>query len=191
MSAGYDRSDDLLDPQKGFRVNIAATPEVSRQGEITSTYGRFIADGSAYRALRKNFVLAGRVRLGTIIGAERDGIAPTRRLYAGGGGSVRGYNFQGVGPTGSTDRPTGGRGLFEASVEGRYRFGNFGVVGFVDAGSLTEDSLPTLSGMKFGIGVGGRYFTSFGPIRFDVARGLNRGPRDPKLGVYISIGQAF
>ena len=191
VSAGYDRSDDLLDPQKGFRVNIAATPEVSRQGEITSTYGRFIADGSAYRALRKNFVLAGRVRLGTIIGAERDGIAPTRRLYAGGGGSVRGYNFQGVGPTGSTDRPTGGRGLFEASVEGRYRFGNFGVVGFVDAGSLTEDSLPTLSGMKFGIGVGGRYFTSFGPIRFDVARGLNRGPRDPKLGVYISIGQAF
>jgi len=191
VSAGYDRSDDLLDPQKGFRLGLAATPEISRQNSITKGYGRFIADASAYQGLRDDLVLAGRLRLGTIIGAERDEIAPTRRLYAGGGGSVRGYDFQGVGPRGSNDRPTGGRGLFEASVEARYRFGNFGVVGFLDAGSLTEDSLPTLSGTKFGIGVGGRYFTSFGPIRIDVARGLNRGPGDPALGVYISIGQAF
>ena len=191
VSAGFDASDDLLDPQQGFRVNLAATPEISRTGDQTASYGRFIADASAYRAVRRNFVLAGRIRLGSIIGAERDEVAPTRRLYAGGGGSVRGYDFQGVGPTGSNERPSGGRGLFEASMEGRYRFGNFGVVGFVDAGSLSENSMPTLSGTQFGIGVGGRYFTGFGPIRIDVARALNRGPRDPKLGLYISIGQAF
>ncbi len=191
MSAGYDRSDDLLDPQKGFRLNLAATPEISRTDNLVASYGRIIGDASAYRAVRDNFVLAGRLRLGSIIGAEPEEIAPTRRLYAGGGGSVRGYDFQSIGPVGPSARPSGGRGLFEASLEGRYRFGDFGVVGFVDAGSLTEESVPTLSGTKLGIGVGGRYFTNFGPIRIDVARGLNRGPRDPKIGLYISIGQAF
>ncbi|MFN3371451.1 MAG: BamA/TamA family outer membrane protein, partial [Sphingomonadaceae bacterium] len=81
--------------------------------------------------------------------------------------------------------------LVGSSAEARYRFGDFGVVGFVDAGAVGEGSLPTLSGSRFGVGVGGRYFTSFGPIRVDVARAINRSPRDPPIALYISIGQAF
>ena len=104
---------------------------------------------------------------------------------------MRGYEYQGVGILGSNDRPIGGRGLFEGSVEARYRFGDFGVVAFVDAGSVSANPTPTLDGMRFGAGVGGRYFTSFGPIRFDIARALNRSANDPVIAVYISIGQAF
>lgn len=188
---GYDRSNDLLDPTTGYRLGLEVNPEVSREGTRVETYARMFADGSVYQGIGENLVLAGRLRLGSIVGAERDAIAPTRRLYAGGGGSVRGYDFQGVGELGANDRSIGGRGLFEASTELRYRFGDFGVVGFVDAGSVNEGSVPSLSGTRFGVGVGGRYFTSFGPLRIDVARAINRSQQDPVIALYISIGQAF
>ena len=190
-SVGYDRSNDLLDPTKGFRVKFDVDPEVSREGSRVETYARMFLEGTGYQGIGKSFVLAGRAKAGTIVGADLENIAPTRRLYAGGGGSVRGFDYQGVGILGSNDVPIGGRGLLEGSVEGRYRFGDFGVVGFVDAGSVSADPTPTLDGMKFGVGVGARYFTSFGPIRIDVARAINRSSNDPKVALYISIGQAF
>lgn len=190
-SVGYDRSNDLLDPTKGFRLKFDIDPEISREGSRVETYARMFLEGTGYQRVGSDFVLAGRTRVGSIVGADLFNIAPTRRLYAGGGGSVRGYDYQSVGILGANDRPIGGRGLFEGSVEGRYRFGDFGVVGFVDAGSVSADSMPTLDNLRFGVGVGGRYFTSFGPIRIDIARALNRSSNDPKVAVYISIGQAF
>ncbi len=189
--AGYDRSNDLLDPTRGFRLGVELNPEVSREAGRVETYARMFADGTVYRGIGEQFVLAGRLRLGSIVGADLAAIAPTRRLYAGGGGSVRGFDFQGVGELGLNGRSIGGRGLFEASTEVRYRFGDFGVVGFFDAGSVNRGSLPSLAGTRFGAGVGGRYYTSFGPVRIDVARAINRGLLDPQFALYISIGQAF
>lgn len=191
VEIGRDTSDDLLDPQRGYRVRLRLSPEVSRQAGLTDSYLRAIADVSAYRRVRDGLVMAGRARLGSIVGSELDAIAPTRRLYVGGGGSVRGFDYQGIGPFGVNDRPTGGRGLAEASLEGRYRFGDFGAVGFVDAGTLSQDRFPTFSDIRVGVGAGVRYFTAFGPLRLDVARAVNPGPRDPRIAIYVSIGQAF
>jgi translocation and assembly module TamA len=39
--------------------------------------------------------------------------------------------------------------------------------------------------------VGVRYYTGFGPLRVDVAVPLNPGPNDPKIGVYVALGQSF
>ncbi len=89
-SLGYDGSDDLLDPTRGFRLSGRVSPEVSWQGGAFG-YGRAQIDASLYRAVSKRVVAAGRIRLGTIVGARRDMIAPSRRFYSGGGGSVRGY----------------------------------------------------------------------------------------------------
>lgn len=191
LMIGYDASDDLLDPTTGFRLSLRASPEFSRQGGVSHTYVKLLADTSAYQSVSDSLVLAGRARVGSILGAQRINIAPTRRLYAGGGGSVRGFDYQDIGPLGADDRPLGGRGLAEASFEARYRFGDFGVVGFVDAGTLTESSTPTLKDVHVGAGVGVRYYTSFGPIRVDVARAINNRQRAPVIGLYISIGQAF
>jgi translocation and assembly module TamA len=188
---GYDRSNNLLDPASGYRLRLEISPEMSREGTQIESYARTFLEGSAYGSLAGSTVLAGRARAGAIIGADLLSIAPTRRLYAGGGGSVRGYDYQSVGSLGVNGRPVGGRGLFESSVEVRHRFGEFGVVGFVDAGSVKMDVGPSFSDMRFGAGVGARYFTSFGPIRIDVARALNRSPLDPPFALYISIGQAF
>jgi translocation and assembly module TamA len=190
-SVGYDRSDDLRDPTRGFRLGLAVTPELSRQGGDFETYARVVADASGYRPVGKALVLAGRVRVGSIVGADLDNIAPTRRLYAGGGGSVRGFGYQEVGPTDANGAPTGGRSLVEASVEGRYRFGDFGVVGFVDAGNVNQSATPGFDNTRFGVGIGGRYYTGFGPIRIDLARAIDRRGSDPKFAIYISIGQAF
>lgn len=190
-SIGYDRSDDLRDPTRGYRLGLRLTPEFSRRSGDMENYLRIITDASAYQPVGDSFVLAGRARVGSIIGADFVDIAATRRLYAGGGGSVRGYDFQEVGPADASGTPTGGRSLVEVSLEGRYRFGDFGVVGFIDAGNVNLSSTPGLDNTRVGIGVGGRYFTNFGPIRIDVARAVNRRSTDPVIALYMSIGQAF
>ena len=185
-----DRTDSLLDPTKGFRVTALIQPEGSLAGQF-SPYARTRLDISGYYPVTDNIVLAGRVRVGSILGAARERLAPSRRFYAGGGGSVRGFGYQELGPKDPNLDPIGGRSVAEAAFEGRYRFGNFGVVGFVDAGQVYRGSTPTFSGLRFGAGIGARYYTNFGPMRFDVATPIGRKPGEALVSVYVSIGQAF
>jgi translocation and assembly module TamA len=78
------------------------------------------------------------------------------------------------------------------SGEARYRFkGDFGLAAFFDAGQAYDSSTPQVRDLRMGAGVGIRYFTSFGPFRFDIATPVDRRPGDIPVGVYISIGQAF
>lgn len=188
---GYDGSNDLLDPTNGFRLSGRLSPEVSLQ-DGSFFYARVQIDGSYYQPVNDRVTVAGRVRLGTIVGASRDRIAPSRRFYAGGGNSVRGYGYQEIGPRDPVfDDPIGGRSLAEFSIETRVRFGNFGVVPFVDAGNISTSSLPKFDNLRFGAGIGVRYHTRFGPIRVDVATPLNPQQGDPRIAVYVSLGQAF
>lgn len=189
-SLSYDGSDDLLNPGKGFRLSGRVSPEGSFQ-DGTFGYVKAQVDASGYFPVSDRVVLAARTRLGTIVGADRDRIAPSRRYYAGGGGSVRGYSYQSIGPRDAENNPIGGKGLAEFSLEARFRLGNFGIVPFLDAGSLSTDSTPDFGNMRFGAGIGGRYYTNFGPIRVDVGTPLNPQPGDPKITVYVSLGQAF
>ena len=187
---GFDRSNDLLNPTKGYRLTLRLSPETSL-GSGTQFYARAILDGSYYYSVNDSLVLAARARVGTISGIERENLAPSRRFYGGGGGSVRGFGYQELGPKDFNNDPIGGRSTNEAAIEARYRFGNFGVVGFVDAGQVYESSIPKFDNMRFGVGVGGRFYTNFGPVRLDVATPLNRQPGESKVAVYVSIGQAF
>ena len=190
LQLGYDRSNDLLDPTDGFRLIGRTSPEVSlRSG--TATYVRNLLDATAYKQVSSSVVLAGRARVGSIVGADRSQIAPSRRLYGGGGGSVRGFGFQELGPLDENGERIGGRSIVEFAVEARYRFGNFGVVPFVDVGQAYDGVVPRFSDLRYGVGIGARYHTNFGPIRIDLARPLARRKGEPQVAVYISIGQAF
>ncbi|WP_446654854.1 autotransporter assembly complex protein TamA [Blastomonas sp.] len=189
-SLTYDGTDDLLDPTSGFRLGGRISPEYSLQSG-SKGYARIQIDGSYYQPVSDRIVLAGRVRLGSIVGANRFDIAPSRRFYAGGGGSVRGYGFQAIGPRDGNNDPIGGNGLAEFSLEARVRFGDFGVVPFFDAGNVYAGSTPDLSGIRYGAGIGVRYYSSFGPLRLDLGTPLNPQPGDSRIGVYISLGQAF
>ncbi len=195
LSAQFDDSDSLLDPKKGFRVGLRLSPELSVQDGTRSKYVKAQFDASGYFPVAGKVVLAARTRLGTIQGADLAAIAPSRRFYAGGGGSVRGYGFQAVGPRDATNNPTGGRSLAEFSLEARVRTGLVGgavsVVPFVDAGTVGTGATPSLSDVQIGAGVGLRYDTNFGPIRIDLGTPLNRRKGDSPVGVYIALGQAF
>ncbi|MEO8454234.1 MAG: BamA/TamA family outer membrane protein [Sphingomicrobium sp.] len=194
LSLGYDGSDNLLDPSRGFRLSGRLSPEISARGGYF-TYARAQIDASAYHPVSDRVVAAGRVRLGTIVGASNFDLAPSRRFYSGGGGSVRGYGYQQLGPKDMDGDPIGGRGLAEFGLEARIRLkrfgGNFGVVPFFDGGSLSERGLPDFRNWRFAAGLGLRYYSSFGPIRIDVGVPLNRQKGDGPIAVTVSLGQAF
>ena len=194
LSLRYDGSNDLLDPTTGFRLGGRLSPEISARGG-SFQYGRVQIDASAYVPVSDSVVAAGRVRVGTILGAKSSEIAPSRRFYSGGGGSVRGYGYQRLGPRDAFDDPIGGRGLAEFALEARVRLkafgGNFGIVPFLDGGTLTTDVAPDVAKWQFGAGLGVRYYSSFGPIRIDVGTPLNPRQKDARVAVVVSLGQAF
>ena len=193
-SLGLDQSDDLLDPTRGYRLLGRLSPEISFEGG-TFPYARMQFDGSAYHPVSDKIVVAGRVRLGTILGADRDDIAPSRRFYSGGGGSVRGYGYQRIGPRDVDNDPIGGRSLAEFSLEARVGLnafgGNFGIVPFIDGGTLSTDAMPDFKDWQIGVGIGARYYSSFGPIRLDIGTPLNRQQGDGRIAVVVGLGQAF
>jgi translocation and assembly module TamA len=194
LTLGYDGSDSLLDPTRGFRLSGWISPEYSGHGQ-SLTYGRSQIDASAYYPASDHVVVAGRIRVGTILGASAFDLAPSRRFYSGGGGSVRGYGYQQLGPKDAAGDPIGGRGLAEFALETRIRLkqfgGNFGIVPFFDGGSLTTKALPGSGQWRFAVGAGVRYYSSFGPIRIDFGIPLNRQQGDGPFAVTVSLGQAF
>ncbi len=187
---GLDTTDNLLDPHKGFRLGLLAEPEVSLQGAV-SPYARLRLDGSIYRQVGSSLILAARARVASIQGVTLDRLAPSRRLYAGGGGSVRGFAYQDLGPRDLNNDPIGGRSLNEAAFEARYRFGDYGVAAFVDVGQSYAASTPKFSDLRAGVGLGLRVYTNFGPMRIDLATPIARRPGESRINVYVSIGQAF
>jgi translocation and assembly module TamA len=187
----YDNRDNKLNPTKGFRLFGYAEPGYDIING--TTFVKMKGEASAYKSLDSagKFVLAGRVVMGSIVGAELEDIPADRRFYAGGGGSVRGYAYQGIGPR-VDGQPVGGLSLLEGSAELRFMVSDsFGIVPFVDAGTVSEKQFPEFSDVKVGAGVGIRYLTPFGPLRVDAAVPLNKGPDDPDFGIYAGIGQAF
>jgi translocation and assembly module TamA len=189
-----DTSDDLLNPTEGFRLSLSGAAFSEYLGSSQDVF-QTRATGSSYLDLsgEGNLVLAGRLSVGSVFGGSIDDLPADRLLYAGGGGSVRGYEFRSVGPRDDDDDPTGGRSLVEGSIELRYRFlDDYGIVPFFDAGTVTEDPFPTFNeDVQYAAGLGFRYYSPIGPIRADVAVPLNpRGDDDP-VAFYISIGQAF
>lgn len=202
VEARLDRSDDPLDPSRGFKFRARIEPYVDplgdlrlfTKGEVEFSYylGFGAIEISKGRTL-PNWVLASRIRAGGIGGEELEDIPADVRFYGGGGGSIRGYRFQTVSPLDGED-PIGGRSLAEFSIELRRRISEtLGIVAFVDGGGAFEAAWPDFgSDIQYGAGLGLRYYTPLGPMRFDVAVPLNkRDEIDDAFQIYLSIGHAF
>ncbi|MHB8529431.1 MAG: autotransporter assembly complex protein TamA [Caulobacteraceae bacterium] len=193
--AGFalDRSNDPLDPTKGWRVQAQAEPTLIT-GDRDLAYLKTQTQASAYLPLQADAatVLAARVKLGAIFGGRIPDVPADRRFFAGGGGSVRGFGYQEVGPRLSDNTPEGGLSLVETSVEMRQRLTDrFGLVAFVDAGSVGMGSTPTFTDFSAGAGLGLRYNLGFAPFRIDIATPLDPRKGDSPVQVYLSIGQSF
>ena len=193
--AAFDRTDRALDSTTGERLELEAVPFAGELAGAETRFGMIGARGTIYRPLDRNarFVVAARARVATVLAEDLASVPATRRLYAGGGGSVRGYAKSSIGPLGPDGTPSGGRSVLEAEVELRARVGDdFGVVVFVAAGLVSTDTVPnSTDDVQAAAGLGLRYFSRAGPIRLDLAAPLNARPRDDPVAVYASIGQAF
>lgn len=195
IHGGRDTTNDLLDPTGGTRVKLSATPYFATiERDINFTV--LEVEASAYLGLgeEKRVVPAIRLRAGTVAGADTLDIPITKRFFAGGGGSVRGYEYQMAGPLDADGHPTGGSSVLETGLELRWRVTNsVGIVPFVEGGNVYDEATPDFQQDLFwAAGLGFRYFTIAGPIRLDVAFPLNRRDGiDSEFQIYVSLGQAF
>ena len=188
-----DHSNDILNPTKGWRFEVRAEPSAAF-GSGPINYIRAQAQASAYVPFdtAADTVVAGRVRIGDILNGGIPAIPASRRFYSGGGGSVRGYAYQGVGPRFPDNTPQGGISLLETSVELRRKLtGAFGAVVFVDSGVLGSQQTFDLDAVSTGVGFGLRYDLGFAPFRVDVAFPMQKRNGDAAVQIYLSIGQSF
>ncbi len=192
----YDSTgpDGLFNPTHGVKGNLEVTP-TEPFGGISSFFTLVLLTGSTYvnlAAADGRSVIAVRGTVGSSLGATTFQIPPDQRFYAGGSGTIRGYAYQAAGPQFPGYRPIGGSSLTAGTVEYRQRFGqSFGAAAFIDAGQVGAGSAPFAGTLFEGVGVGGRYYTSIGPIRVDVAVPLQKRRKDQIAQLYIGLGQAF
>jgi len=195
LAVAWNGTDDPLNPTTGERGTFQVTPWIPAGGASRRPFATLQLGGSVYYDLAKDgrYVAAARVGLGSVLGASLDQISPDHRFYAGGGGSVRGYGFQKAGPRNRFGEPEGGRSLLELGAELRIKVtDSIGIVPFVDAGTVADRAYPDFSSaLRVGAGLGGRYYTDFGPLRVDVGVPLNAPKGDARWQLYISLGQAF
>ena len=190
-NARLDRADSIINPTRGWRADGRIEPNVSFGG-AESQFLRAETQLRGYYPFGDKLVMAGRFKVGTVYGADIEMIPSTKRFFAGGGGSVRGYAYQAIGPRSDENAPLGGRGLLETSVEARYQIRNkIGIAAFVDGGSVSTSEVPSFGDLRLGAGLGVRYDTPAGPLRIDVATPLDPTDNDDPVQVYISLGQAF
>lgn len=189
----YDDTDSLLDPTEGVRASAAVTPWGGVFDDAATSFAVVDLHGSTYAAFdrKKKYVFAVRGRGAAVFAGSRGDVPPQFRLYSGGGGSVRGYETQFVGPVDNDGDPAGGLTAAELGVEMRMRFGSFGVVPFVDAGVVSRELFSEYDKVRYAAGLGLRYYSPVGPIRFDFAVPINGRDRDDAFQFYLSIGQAF
>ena len=190
LQATQDKRDDRLNPTEGYYADLAVAPYLGLGGSRTGSvlYG----DGRAYRGLGLDdrVVLAGRLQAGSVVGSEIEETPPDFLFFSGGGGTVRGQPYESL----SLMRDGvefGGRSFLgiQSEVRGRVTE-NIGLVGFLDAGLIGADAFGGETESHAGAGLGVRYQTGIGPIRFDLATPVS-GDTGEGLQFYLGIGQAF
>jgi translocation and assembly module TamA len=193
--AAYDGSNNLLDPTTGSRLRLEATPFLGAFDDTDAEFLVLDATGSVYHPLddAHHFVIAARGRIASILAPDLETVPATRRLYSGGGGSIRGYAQDFIGPLNGNNDPVGGLSALEAGVELRVRlFGDIGGVVFAEAGSVSTEMIPDFAeSMQAAVGFGARYHSPAGPIRLDFGFPVNGRSADDFFQFYFSIGQAF
>ena len=190
MGLTYDGSDSLLDVSSGVRLNVRSQPTYSLKGDRFSFFINEIR-ASSYLTFG-DITFAAKTRVGSIYGGTLDRIPPSERFFSGGGGSVRGFAYQSIGPLNTLGEPIGGKSVAEIAGEVRVRLSEkLSIVPFLDGGMVYDSALPKFKDFRWGAGAGLRYHTGVAPIRFDVAVPLDRRTGEGSVAFYISIGQSF
>ena len=195
-SVMWDARDNENNARRGYYLQGDATPFKGFDG--TDSGVRVLGEGRAFYSLgpEDRFTLAGRARIGSVLGSEIRNTPRNYLFFSGGGGTVRGQPYQSLGveeiegPEGPIK--TGGMSIATLSAEVRFQVRErIGLVAFADYGEVwTEDGWNGGSAWHSGAGIGVRYDTPIGPLRFDVA-GPTGGDTGDGVQLYLGLGQAF
>ena len=192
LSAEFDYRDNRFDAKNGYFIKADVMPFVAISGADNGVRSFVDARGSKTFGTARPVTLALRGQFGSVYGPELSTAPADYLFYSGGGGTVRGQEYQSLGVAVGTDQ-TGGRSFAGLSAEVRVGItDNIGLVGFADAGYIGEEEFYDGSGTwHSGAGLGLRYNTAIGPIRLDVAVPTSGPDTDENFQVYIGIGQSF
>lgn len=191
LAVTWDRRDDILNPTKGTFLRSEAMPFIGLGKSASGARG--YVDARAYHSVgaKDGITFAGRLQLGTVVGAPIAGTPPDWLFLSGGSGTVRGHSYQSLSIL-SGAAETGGRSFIGIAGEIRLRVSQkIAAVGFYDAGYIGANSwIDSTGGWHSGAGLGLRYHSGIGPIRLDVAVPVT-GSDTSGFQVYVGIGQAF
>jgi translocation and assembly module TamA len=181
LSVQTSHGDDKLYPTKGWGLNGELRGGSTAIGSDVDFLQLRVRGNYVHSFGPRNRLLL-RGEVGRSFTANFNALPPSLRFYAGGDTSVRGYGFQEIGPR-VNDRNVGAHNLAVLSVEGEHRFTQtWGAAAFVDAG----DAFDGTPHAHVGIGIGLRWRSPVGPVRIDIAHGLNE-PKSP-LRLHFNIG---
>jgi outer membrane protein assembly factor BamA len=181
-----------LNAQQGsfFSLSVTYSPEFLG---TDLTYISAFCQYSLYKSLGSRIIWASNYRVG-LSDAFDQVLIPSKRFYAGGGNSVRGFKRNMVGPLDPFfGTPDGGEAVFIINQELRFPIYKWleGVT-FYDVGNVYENfSDFDPFDVRQSIGLGLRLNAPFVLLRLDY--GINLSPRldEPKGVFFFSIGQAF
>jgi translocation and assembly module TamA len=170
-------------PSRGWRLKL----EVAGAHEYVlsdSSFLRLWGIGKAIIPVSERGRLIFRGELGWMETDDILTVPPAWRFYAGGDSSVRGYDYQALGPLDDEERAIGGSQVMTGSVEADWRIRErwSGAV-FVDAGNVGEGDLTR--DLPWSLGFGARWYSPMGPIRVDLAF-PQQGGNDFRL--HVSMG---
>jgi translocation and assembly module TamA len=200
----YDSVEDPFDPETGYRLSFDLEPV----WDIDEDFTPFILTGigaQTFYELDSRLTIANRVKwsslwYGDYLGSTQENIPESEWLTAGGSTSIRGYSYESIELQEKYEADdddaadiAGATQRWIFNNELRFRLNeSWGLVTFWDIGSVSEEISPLNQDIWYsGAGAGIRFFTSFTPIRLDVAVPLNPRDEDESFIIYVSLGQAF
>jgi translocation and assembly module TamA len=177
------RGDNALRPANGWRIEFELRGAADNLGSDT-TFVQNVSSGKWIKSLESKARLIASAKLGLTAVDNFDDLPPSVRFFAGGDNSIRGYDFQSLGPTDDAGKVIGGRGLALASFEYEHPIRNrWSFATFVDAGNAFNQRDFDV---KVGAGIGARWQSPLGPIRIDVGFPVNETDHSPRL--HITLG---
>lgn len=148
------------------------------------SFAQVILRGKYIQGLTDNSRLITRAQIGATSVSDFDQLPSSLRFFAGGDNSIRGFDYQSLGPENDEDEVVGGRYLAVGSIEYENMFyGNWGGAVFTDFGNAFNEWSDTI---EYSVGFGVRWRSPVGLIRVDIAQGIS--DEDKPIGLHIVIG---
>jgi translocation and assembly module TamA len=188
LAAEWVNVDERMQPRAGFGGNATLRGGLRALGS-DADFLQLHVRGAWFHGLGARSRVIARGELGATFTDELVEMPPTLRFYAGGDRSVRGYAYREIGPRiaagpGRDAFALGAKNMIAASVEFEQYFNDsWGMAAFVDGGSAFDGRIDR---WRQGVGLGLRWNSPVGPLRIDVAHGLD--DPDASFTVHINLG---